>query len=187
MSSGSAAGEERAALRVQPGEFYACADGRRLVTLLGSCVAACVRDPVTGVGGMDHFLLPEGGDDGDDPSARYGVHAMERLINRLFALGARRGQLEAKVFGGGRVRAAIVSSDVGARNAAFVRAYLATEGVPVLAHDLGGACARKVLYCPATGRALVKRLRPADDLRERELGYLQRAVERPAAGSVKLF
>lgn len=121
-----------------------------MTTILGSCVSACLWDPEAGIGGMNHFLLPEapGGAPGD---RRYGVQAMELLINGLLARGARRGRLRAKVFGGGRMNAGMV--DIGGRNAAFVRRFLSDEDIPLDAASLGGDGARRIQFWPATGRA----------------------------------
>lgn len=121
-----------------------------LTTILGSCVAACIRDPSTGVGGMNHFLLPEAPDPGQG-HRRYGVQAMELLINGLLALGARRHRLEAKLFGGARMSATM--ADIGLRNAEFARRFLADERIPLIGESLGGSKARRVQYWPAMGRA----------------------------------
>ncbi|MGB0213421.1 chemoreceptor glutamine deamidase CheD [Algiphilus sp.] len=147
-------------LKVAPGDYRAL-QARDvpwqpvLATTLGSCVAACMYEDGTGIGGMNHFLLPEGG---ENETARYGVHAMELLINALLKLGARRSRLRAKLFGGGAVLAAVTSIDVGRQNAAFVRRFLATEGIPVVAEDLLGPHPRKLLFFPATAEARVRHL-----------------------------
>lgn len=119
-------------------------------TILGSCVAACIRDPVLEVGGMNHFLLPEapGGGAGD---RRYGAQAMELLINGLLALGARRERLEAKVFGGARMTASF--NDIGGKNAEFVRRFLHEDGIPIVSQSLGGVFARRIHFTPSTGAA----------------------------------
>ena len=141
------------------GQELAAAEGEVLSTVLGSCVAACLRDPATGLGGMNHFLLP-GDQDGDISShdMRFGVTAMELLINALLKRGAVRSRLEAKVFGGATMIAERESSSVGGRNAAFVLAFLSREGIPVAARDLGGASPRRANYEPASGRAWVNHL-----------------------------
>lgn len=139
-------------IHVVQGECRVSADpGVVLTTTLGSCVAACIRDPVARVGGMNHFLLPEGPDGEGLLSLRYGAFSMELLINGLLAKGARRERLEAKLFGGSRLSEAL--SDVGGRNAAFARDFLHREGIPVRAESLGGPRARKVQYWPVSGRA----------------------------------
>ena len=176
--------------KILPGEYLATATDIALVTLLGSCVAACVRDPVAGVGGMNHFMLPDGGDGVAGESARYGSYAMEMLLNELLKLGASRVRLEAKVFGGGAVLRGFTRVNVGERNARFVNDYLADEHIPILAEDLLDVHPRKIAYFPRTGRTLVKRL-PA--VVEREVGgieqlYRERLREKPVApGAVELF
>lgn len=121
-----------------------------LTTILGSCIAACIRDPQAGIGGMNHFLLPEGS--GEDKDARrFGVNAMEMLINGLIKMGGVRARFEAKIFGGGNVLAQL--SDVGSRNAAFAKKYLADEGIPVIGGDVGGTSPRRIQFWPLTGRA----------------------------------
>lgn len=122
-----------------------------LTTILGSCVAVCLRDPERGIGGMNHFLLPDGKVEGADEGRRYGAYAMELLINDLLRRGARRERLEAKLFGGGRMFDGL--SDVGASNAAFAEKFLRDEGIPVQGGSLGGFGARRVQYWPTTGRA----------------------------------
>ncbi len=120
-----------------------------LSTILGSCVAVCLWDDVTGLGGMNHFLLPFGPKAAVAAPERYGVHAMEVLINALLKAGARRNRLQAKLFGGARLSSNL--SDIGLSNARFARAFLETEEIPCLAESLGGTCARRVLFRPATG------------------------------------
>jgi chemotaxis receptor (MCP) glutamine deamidase CheD len=123
---------ESDAAKLLPGEYYVTRNDMVLVTVLGSCVAACIRDVNSGVGGMNHFMLPDSGSDRGTPaseSARYGAFAMEVLVNELLKLGARRPNLEAKVFGGGAVMSGLTQANVGERNAAFVLEYLQTEGI----------------------------------------------------------
>ncbi len=158
-----------------------------LVTTLGSCIAACVRDPVLGVGGMNHFLLPDMGDlTASEAGTRYGAYAMEHLINAVLKRGGRRQRLEVKVFGGGQMTAHM--AHIGAGNVAFVRAYLARERLTVAGADLGGHWPRIVRFEPATGRTLVKRL-PAliGELERADQALLRRADARPDAGEVELF
>lgn len=123
-----------------------------LSTVLGSCVAMCLRDPVAGVGGMNHFLLPEGAGAGTDAGRRYGAYAMELLINDVLKAGGRRDRLEAKLFGGGRMFDAL--KDVGASNADFAERFLADEGIALVGGSLRGAGGRRLHYWPVTGRAL---------------------------------
>lgn len=178
------------AAKIMPGEYFVSDSGMLLVTVLGSCVAACIRDIDAGIGGMNHFMLPdEGGRDILSSSARYGTYAMEVLINQLLKLGARRHHLEAKVFGGGAVLASLTSSNVGVRNAEFVLDYLKTEKIPVVAKDLLDSYPRKVYYFSQTGRVLVKKLHRVhnETLFSRERDYKERLASAKVEGDVELF
>jgi chemotaxis protein CheD len=176
------------AIRLLPADYVASAQPVAVVTLLGSCVAACLYDPAMAVGGMNHFMLP-GGEGGGDTSARYGAHAMELLINDLLKLGARRQRLQAKVFGGGNVLSGFHSAPIGTRNAQFVLEYLAAERIAVLAQDLGDVHPRKVGFFVQTGRTLVKRLPSTREtgIVDAERALYGRLAKAPAAGSVELF
>jgi len=180
------------AVKILPGEYYATARPMLIVTVLGSCVSACIRDRVTGVGGMNHFMLPALNDFGEpvNASARYGTFAMEILINQLLKMGGRRQNLEAKVFGGGNVIKGFTVANVGERNAAFVREYLKAEQIPIVAEDLLDVYPRKVYFFPAEGRVLIKKLKSLhnDTIVRREMEYNTRlgsATEQ--AGEVDLF
>jgi len=180
------------ATKILPGEYHVVADDVVLVTVLGSCVSACIRDARLGVGGMNHFMLPENGNTAREPvseSARYGAYAMEVLVNELMKLGARRERLEAKVFGGGSVMAELTQSNVGERNAAFVLEYLRAEGITIAARDLLDVHPRKVYFFPRTGRALVKKLYRLhnDTIMQRERVYRQRLRTDHVEGDVELF
>jgi chemotaxis protein CheD len=180
------------AAKILPGEYYVTDRAMVLVTVLGSCVSACIRDPGNGIGGLNHFMLPNTGQDASSPlstSARYGTYAMELLINQLLKLGARRAHLEAKVFGGGNVLPGLTVTDVGSRNAAFVLEYLGTEGIRVAAKDLVDTCPRKIYFFPHTGRVLVKRLKKLHNrtILDREQEYGGRLKQAPVAGDVELF
>jgi chemotaxis protein CheD len=123
-----------------------------LTTILGSCVAACLRDPLASVGGMNHFLLPgDSGQRSDGESVRYGVHAMELLVNDLLARGARRDRLEGKLFGGARLIEGL--TDVGALNAEFAEHFLRREGIAHVGGSLRGEHGRRIQFWPVTGRA----------------------------------
>jgi chemotaxis protein CheD len=175
------------AIKLLPADYAATDEPIALVTLLGSCVAACLYDPVAGVGGMNHFMLP--GDDGKSVCSRYGAHAMELLINDLLKRGARRAGLQAKVFGGGNVLSGFYSDPIGTRNSRFVLEYLAAERIPVRAQDLGDIHPRKVCFFAQTGRALVKRL-PAtrdDEISRAERAYYGTLNRAPVSGGVELF
>ena len=176
------------ASRLLPAEYYATNKDIALVTVLGSCVAACLRDPIAQIGGMNHFMLPDG-DASVGVPARYGSHAMELLINTLLKQGASRARLEAKVFGGGNVLKSFTTNQVGTRNAEFILKYLADEHIPIRAQDLGGVHPRKVCFFPVSGRALVKWLphtHDADVVVE-EKNYSERLQKTPASSSVELF
>ena len=187
------------AAKLLPTQYLAVADGTALVTVLGSCVAACLRDPLLRIGGMNHFMLPDG-DANDGAPARYGSHAMELLINDLLKRGASRRRLEAKVFGGANVLRGFTSNPVGSRNADFINHYLDAEGIPVLASDLG-ECARRGLprwqcvvveataHLADTGRVMLQRLPHAHDAEVAAAERAARAVlsRKPRSGGVELF
>jgi len=179
------------AAKILPGEYYYTPKDMLIVTVLGSCVSACIRDRISGLGGMNHFMLPDGGGDLNSPasaSARYGSYAMEILINDLLKSGARRENMEAKVFGGGAVLRGFTAINVGERNAAFVMSYLRTEKIRVVAEDLNDVFPRKVYFFPRTGKVLVKKLMQShnDTLAKRELDYASRLKE-PVGGEIDLF
>ena len=183
---------DRQATKILPGEYYATSEPEVIVTVLGSCVSACVRDRVNGIGGMNHFLLPlDGSAEPDKPtqSARYGSYAMELLINQVIKLGGHRERLEAKVFGGAAVLRVMLLNDVGKRNAEFVEQYLRNEHIPIVAADLLQDFPRKVYFFPETGQVWVKRIRRIknDTIFERERAYRQRVKEDVDGGSVELF
>lgn len=178
------------AVKVLPGEYFVTTTDMLMVTVLGSCVSACIRDREKGIGGMNHFMLADSADSGMlSPSARYGAYAMEILINHLLKLGASKSRLEAKVFGGGRVMSTLAHSRIGERNARFVREFLATEGIRLVAEDLLDVYPRKVYFFPKSGRVLVKRLARLhnDTLLRREQEYAARLAGAPMAGEVELF
>jgi chemotaxis protein CheD len=178
------------AAKILPGEYYYTPREMLIVTVLGSCVSACIRDRLTGLGGMNHFMLPDGGDSGPvSASMRYGTYAMEVLINDLLKAGARREHLEAKVFGGGAVLRGFTAMNVGERNAAFVISFLKTERIPVMAEDLNDVYPRKVYFFPRTGKVLVKKLMQThnDTLAKRELDYASRLKVAPVGGEIDLF
>lgn len=180
------------AAKILPGEFYFTNKDMLIVTVLGSCVSACIRDRVTGVGGMNHFMLPDTGGDTDNPvsaSMRYGTYAMEVLINELLKAGAKRENMEAKVFGGGNVLRGFTAINVGERNAKFVLDYLKAERMRVIAEDLNDIYPRKVYFFPKTGKVLVKKLKVEhnDTLRKREQDYASRLKTTSVGGEVDLF
>ena len=174
------------AVKVLPGEFFVSDADMLVVTTLGSCIAACLWDRDRRIGGMNHFMLPEGQGD----SGRYGSYAMELLINELMKRGASRSALEAKVFGGGAGIAAMTTLNVGERNTQFVLDYLRTERIPVVSKDVLDTCARKVCLLPASGKVLMKRLAPANAgaLAAQERAAAEKAApQATGGGSVDLF
>lgn len=178
------------AAKILPGEYYVTSRNMVLVTVLGSCIAACIRDPVLCIGGMNHFMLPEHGGEPNSllsASARYGAYAMELLINHLLKMGANRTRLEAKVFGAGRVLAG--HTDVGSRNTTFILEYLERERIRLLASDLGGEYPRKVYFFPDSGKVLVRELRSLhnETLINREKAYNRAVNITPVEGEAELF
>jgi len=183
---------ERSAVKILPGEYFATRENTMIVTVLGSCVAVCLYDPVLKIGGMNHFLLPN--DNVTAPnmmteSARYGVFAMELLINHVLKLGARRNALEAKVFGGGNVLRGLTVQNIGERNAEFVLDYLQMEQIPVIAADLLDIYPRKVYFFPETGLVKVRKIKTIHNstIMDRESEYRLRIKNLPSGGDVELF
>lgn len=175
-------------IKVFPGEYSVTGrPDETLVTVLGSCVSACIRDPRTGFGGMNHFMLPDGSSSNREASARYGGFAMEKLINELIKGGCRRESMEIKVFGGGNLTGGRV--DVGAQNAEFVLRYLAAEGLTCAVQDLGGPYARRILYAPTTGRVERRLLKDTDarPVTLEETQYARRLADEKPAGEVQLW
>ncbi|MDH5709116.1 MAG: chemoreceptor glutamine deamidase CheD [Hylemonella sp.] len=177
------------AVKVLPGEYFvASSEDLMIVTVLGSCIAACIWDSKVRVGGMNHFMLPDG--EGSDSSGRYGSYAMELLINEMVKLGARRETMQAKVFGGGAVMAGFTTMNVGQRNTKFVLDYLATERIQVVSQDVLDIHPRKVCFFPVSGKALVKRLahaHPESLAVEERRGNAAIVAKNTAGGSVDLF
>ena len=178
------------AIKLMPGEYYVTKRDMVLVTVLGSCVSACIRDRLTGIGGMNHFMLPD--DKSDSPvavSARYGGYAMEMMINQLLKAGAQRSNLEAKLFGGGNVLRGFTVTNVGERNVDFALEYLKQEKIRVVAESLLDIYPRKIYFFPASGRVMLKKLRyPNNDtIIEREAEYGARLKMADIQGDVELF
>jgi len=184
------------AAKILPGEFYVSLNGEMIVTVLGSCVSACIRDKKLGIGGMNHFMLPQENELSSDSwggsaglASRYGNWAMEYLINEILKLGGTRRNLEIKVFGGGNVMAGL--SDVGARNVEFVKRYLYEENFEIAAQDVGTVYPRKVLFFPDTGAVKIRKLInvPNDTLLQREQSYSKDLSNTRSdnSGGVELF
>ncbi len=155
---------ERPLAKLRPGDYYVTGEDEVIFTVLGSCVSACVRDRKLGIGGMNHFMLPQDrsgggtpwGDCSDAAATRYGNVAMDRLVKDILDLGGHREDLEFKVMGGGNMLD--MTMEVGSHNVQFVRDYLRREGFAIAAEDLGDNYARKLYYSPKSGKARVKRL-----------------------------
>jgi chemotaxis protein CheD len=173
------------AVKVLPGEWFVHDEDILVLTTLGSCIAACLWDRHARIGGMNHFMLPEGSGE----SGRYGSYAMEVLINEMMKRGATRSTMEAKVFGGGQVISGMSSINVGERNTRFVLDYLKTERIPVVSKDVMEIYPRKVCLLPASGKAMVKRLAPTnpDALVAQDRAAAQKAAPVSAGGSIDLF
>lgn len=179
------------AAKILPGEYYVTCADEAVITSLGSCVSACIRDRVFGVGGMNHFMLPEAAENkavhaGDlTEAARYGSFAMEQLINEILKAGGRRENLEVKLVGGGQVIAAM-SSNVGDRNIDFAKEYIDNEGLTVAGSDLGGTSPRRVVYFPATGKVRVKKLR-SQEVISQEQAYQDKVSHQHIKDDIELF
>ena len=181
--------------KILPGEFYVTKSEEAITTVLGSCVSACIWDQKNRIGGMNHFMLPLTEQDvksvrwGNVPSdaTRYGNYAMEHLVNELLKHGGERQNLQAKVFGGGKIIANM--SNVGQKNSEFVLNYLATENIPLLAQDLEDDYPRKVLFHPTSGKAMMKRIQSLhnDTILSREQQYQENLTHQPVEGDVELF
>lgn len=177
---------KNAAVKILPGEYFVDNEDLLVMTTLGSCIAACLWDRHAQIGGMNHFMLPDGAGD----SGRYGSFAMELLINEMMKRGASKSRMEAKIFGGGAVIAGMNTINVGERNTNFVIDYLKTERIPIVSKDVLDIYPRKVCFLPHSGKAMVKRLAPAntDALIQQDRAAAQRAQPVVATGgSVDLF
>ncbi|WP_114968337.1 chemoreceptor glutamine deamidase CheD [Rhodoferax ferrireducens] len=176
------------AVKVLPGEYFVANEDLVIMTVLGSCISACLWDGKVRAGGMNHFMLPDG--DSADGFGRYGSYAMELLINEMLKKGARRESMQAKVFGGAQVMAGFTTMNVGERNTKFVLDYLATERIPVVSQDVLDIHPRKVCFFPVTGKALVKRLahsHPETLAVEERKGNAATVAKSTSGGSVDLF
>jgi len=177
-------------IKILPGEFYVSQKDERIETVLGSCISACVRDPVAGVGGMNHFMLPVNKNTQDSELSdanRYGNFAMENLVNALLAKGAKRERLEFKLFGGGRIMSSM--TNIGWYNIGFAFDYIYTEGFKIVSQDIGDIYPRKVLYYPLSGRVRVRRLNAMhnESLAAEENRYINTIESKPVGGDVELF
>jgi len=181
--------------KILPGEYYVTTENEMISTVLGSCISACIRDAVTGVGGMNHFMLPETNEKKLTSSkeavvgnaTRYGNYAMEHLINVILANGGKRKNLEVKVFGGGKIIPTL--GDVGLRNIDFVLDYIDTEALKLLSQDLGDIYPRKVNYFPMTGKVRMKKIKDLHNevIVSREKQYQTTIKDLPVESEVELF
>ena len=186
---------ETFAAKILPGEYYVTANNEAIVTVLGSCVSACIRDKVFGIGGMNHFMLPLNKNMSDADVAamsnagRYGNFAMEKMINDILKNGGTRENLEVKIFGGGRVLKNMKTLDIGNGNIDFVREYIQTEQLHLVGEDVGDIFPRKVIYFPLTGKVKVKKLRQIHNntIIERENSYMSSIEVKPVESDVELF
>ncbi len=177
------------AVKVLPGEYFVHDEDMLITTTLGSCIAACLWDRQQRVGGMNHFMLPDGGNGGAGANGRYGGFAMDLLIGEMVKRGATRSTMEAKVFGGGAVISGMSSLNVGERNTSFVMDYLRTECITVVSKDVLDVYVRKVCFLPASGKAMVKRLASTNTeaLAAQERAAAAKATPASSGGSVDLF
>ena len=177
---------------ILPGEYFVSTDPMIVHTVLGSCISACIRDPIAGVGGMNHFMLPKPKDEGRDSwgeSTRYGSYAMESLINGILKRGGMKSRLEVKLFGAGKIYDGNI--DVGARNTEWVLEYLKVEGLSACKTDLGDVYPRKVYYFTESGKVLLKKLERLRnrtiEVREQEYAAKIQTLKHAAEEEVTLF
>jgi chemotaxis protein CheD len=183
------------AAKILPGEYYVTLENELIATVLGSCVSACIRDKESGIGGMNHFMLPEtssgkpkqGSETIIGIATRYGNYAMEHLINTILSNGGKRKNLEVKAFGGGKIIPTL--SDVGMKNINFVLDYIDQEGLKLLSQDLGDIYPRKVIYSPKTGKVIMKKIQDLhnDTIAQRERQYFNSLKNVPVEGDIELF
>lgn len=181
--------------KILPGEYYVTTENETVTTVLGSCISACIRDSVSGVGGMNHFMLPEtnkqklsaGAEAVVGNATRYGNYAMEHLINMILANGGKRKNLEVKVFGGGKIIPTM--GDVGLNNINFVLEYIDAEDLNLVSQDLGDIYPRKLIYFPKTGKVRMKKVKDLhnETLVSREKQYRSSIKDTPVESNVELF
>lgn len=177
---------KRVAVKVVAGDYYVSSQDEVICTVLGSCVSTCIRDTTIGVGGINHFLLPDADCDILSSSNRYGVFAMEQLINAIIKYGGHRENFEIKVVGGGNMMAG--ANDIGQRNIAFVQQFLQTEGLAVSALDVGGLQARRIQYIAKTGQLMVQKLKDSNNERTMALELEnQRSIQQQTNDDIELF
>lgn len=184
-----------ASARILPGEYYVTTADEMITTVLGSCISACIRDRELGIGGMNHFMLPEtnkqklsaGSEQVVGNATRYGNYAMEHLINDILANGGKRKNLEVKLFGGGKILPSL--GDVGQNNIDFALDYVDTEALLLVSQDLGDIYPRKVIYFPKTGKVKMKKVKDLhnETIVSREKEYRTTIKDEPVVSDIELF
>jgi chemotaxis protein CheD len=183
---------EMTVVKLMTGDCYVTADPREmLVTILGSCISVCIRDPLAKVAGMNHILLPGDAKQSRDESGfatRFGVFAMEELINGLLKLGGHKSRFEVKIFGGGNVLQNSTAT-IGDKNIHFVKGFLRAEGIKIISEDVGGDWARRLHFFPDTGKAMIRKLQRKEDMviLDKEKEYAKKIIQKPAEPEVDLF
>lgn len=178
-------------IKIMPGEYYVTNQDEVVTTVLGSCISACIRDPIAGVGGMNHFMIPSHGRElsAKDKQlvTRYGLYAMEHLINDIFKHGGRRQNIEIKLFGGGNIMS--TGGNIGGQNIKFVQEFVQTEGYMVTSKDLGDVYPRKVKYCPLSGKVMMKKLTQVNkaEIESQELKLQEKLDTEKDGGDIDLF
>lgn len=177
---------KKLAVKVVAGDYYVSRQDEMICTVLGSCVSTCIRDPIVGVGGINHFLLPDADCDLLSESNRYGVFAMEQLINSIIKYGGCRENFEIKIVGGGNMMSG--TNDIGQRNIAFIKKFMRTEGLKISAEDLGGDQARRIQYIVKTGQLMVHKLKKHINLETVATEIKnQRCIQQQTNDDVELF
>lgn len=178
-------------IKIMPGEYYVSDKEEIITTVLGSCISACIRDPIAGVGGMNHFMIPSHGRElsATDKQlvTRYGLYAMEHLINDIFKFGGRRKNIEIKLFGGGNIMTS--GGNIGDQNIKFIMEFVQTEEYVVKSQDLGDIYPRKVNYCPLSGKVMMKKLTQVnnDEIKMQELKLQKQLNTEKQIGDIDLF
>lgn len=178
--------------KIFPGEYHVSKPGEMIVTTLGSCISACIRDKKTGVGGMNHFMLPiseKGEWAGVNASTRFGNFAMEHLINKIISCGGSKIDMEASILGGGLMFGKASSNTVGENNIKFAKEYLLLEKIPLVYEDVGEEVSRKVYFSPENGKIIVKKLASLsnDVILNREESLARDIAQKSIIDNVEIF
>lgn len=177
-------------VKVMSGDYYASSNhNEMLMTILGSCIAVCIYDPITNTGGMNHFLLP--GDESSPNSSRYGVNAMELLINKLLHFGCCKKNLQFKIFGGANVLNKLSSADIGIKNIKFIENFIKKEGYTLVSKDVGGKEPRRIHFYPTSGKVMLRKLTQVADLKviDEEIAYLKKIkrIDKKQENNITIF